>query len=59
VASGPIVSCAGPWRTAGGWWSSEGNFCHDHFDVQTSDGTVSRLRHDRLERTWHVDGVYD
>lgn len=59
VASGPIVRCAGPWRTTGGWWTSEGNFSHDHFDVQTSDGTVSRLRHDRLQRTWHVDGVYD
>lgn len=58
VASGFVLGCAGPWRTTGGWWSSE-RFAHDHFDVQTSDGTVSRLRHDRIQHAWHVDGVYD
>ena len=58
VASGAVLGCAGPWRTTGGWWSSE-RFAHDHYDVRTSDGIVSRLRHDRLRRSWHVDGVYD
>jgi protein ImuB len=58
VACGLVLGCAGPWRTTGGWWSSE-HFAHDHFDVRTSDGTVSRLRHDRIQRAWHVDGVYD
>jgi protein ImuB len=23
VANGPVLRCAGPWRTTGGWWSSE------------------------------------
>lgn len=58
VASGAVLDCAGPWRTTGGWWSSE-RFAHDHYDVRTSDGVVSRLRHDRIRRSWHVDGVYD
>jgi protein ImuB len=58
VACGFVLGCAGPWRTTGCWWSSE-RFAHDHFDVQTSDGTVSRLRHDRIRHTWHIDGVYD
>ncbi len=58
VANGSILGCAGPWRSTGSWWSSE-RFAHDHFDVRTSDGIVSRLRHDRILRTWHVDGVYD
>ena len=58
VANGSILGCAGPWRSTGSWWSSE-RFAHDHFDVRTSDGTVSRLRHDRIRHTWHVDGVYD
>ena len=58
VANGAVLGCAGPWRTTGSWWSSE-RFAHDHYDVRTSDGIVSRLRHDRIQRSWHVDGVYD
>ncbi len=58
VASGEILDCSGPWRTTGGWWSSE-RFAHDHFDVRTRGGAVSRLRYDRILRAWHVDGVYD
>jgi protein ImuB len=59
VSSGPVTRCAGPWRTTGGWWSREGRFAFDHFDVQTEDGTVVRLRYDHLARIWQVDGVYD
>ena len=28
-------------------------------DVATSDGVVSRLRHDRSARRWEIDGLYD
>jgi protein ImuB len=59
VASGRVVRQAGPWRTTGGWWSQEGRFAFDHFDVLTSDGTVSRLRFDHVARSWQIDGVYD
>jgi protein ImuB len=59
AASGRVVQLSGPWRTTGGWWSSEQRFAFDYFDVQTSDGSVARLRFDHLEKRWEIDGVYD
>ena len=59
IANGRIVRISGPWRTTGAWWSEEQRFAYDSFDVQTSDGTVTRLRLDWIRRTWHIDGVYD
>jgi protein ImuB len=59
VCSGSVLHCAGPWRTTGGWWSREERFAFDHFDVQTEDGTVVRLRYDHVARSWQIDGVYD
>lgn len=59
VANGRVVCAAGPWRTTGGWWSHEGRFAFDSFDVQTSDGTVSRLRFDHVRRIWQIDALYD
>jgi len=59
VASGRVVQLAGPWRTTGGWWSREQRFAYDYFDVQTSDGSLARLRFDHLEQRWQIDGVYD
>jgi len=59
VVRGRVVRCAGPWRTTGGWWSPEERFAFDHFDVQTEDGSVARLRHDHLARLWQIDAIYD
>jgi len=59
VANGRVTRLAGPWRTTGGWWTPEERFAYDSFDVQTSDGTVSRLRFDRVQRVWQIDAVYD
>jgi protein ImuB len=59
IANGRVVQIAGPWRTTGGWWSHEGRFAYDSFDVQTHDGTVARLRFDHIHKTWHIDAVYD
>jgi protein ImuB len=59
LSNGDVVRCAGPWRTTGGWWSQEGRFAFDHFDVQTSDGTVARLRFDHRRRCWQIDALYD
>ena len=59
VANGRVVQIAGPWRTTGGWWSREQHFAYDYFDVQTSDGSVARLRFDHLAQRWQIDGVYD
>jgi protein ImuB len=59
IANGRVVRCAGPWRTTGGWWSSEERFAFDQFDVQSEDGVVVRLRFDHVRREWQIDGVYD
>ncbi len=59
VANGQVVHVAGPWRITGGWWAPEQRFAYDHFDVQTSDGIVSRLRLDHVRKRWQIDAVYD
>jgi protein ImuB len=59
IANGAVVHLAGPWRTTGGWWSPDAHHACDHYDVQTSDGTLARLRFDHRRRCWHIDAVYD
>ena len=59
IANGRVLRSAGPWRTTGGWWSREGRFAYDSFDVLTSDGNVVRLRYDHVHKTWQIDAVYD
>ncbi len=59
AANGEVLECAGPWRTSGGWWAQEERFALDSYDVQTSDGTLSRLCFDRVARKWLIDAVYD
>jgi hypothetical protein len=59
LANGRVVRAAGPWRTSGGWWCPERRFAFDHFDVETEDGLVVRLRLDRIARRWEIDALYD
>jgi protein ImuB len=59
VASGRVLAAAGPWRSTGGWWSPESRFAYDSFDVQTSDGTLARLRLDHRAGRWEIDALYD
>jgi protein ImuB len=59
LANGRVVRCAGPWRTSGGWWCPERRFAFDHFDVETEDGLVVRLRLDRIAGRWEIDALYD
>ncbi|MCL4684423.1 hypothetical protein KJ059_06675 [Myxococcota bacterium] len=59
LAHGDIVSCAGPWRTTGGWWSEDRRFAFDSFDVATSNGLLVRLRYDHIRRAWEIDALYD
>jgi protein ImuB len=59
LANGRVVRAAGPWRTSGGWWCPERHFAFDHFDVETEDGLVVRLRLDRLSGRWEIDALYD
>jgi hypothetical protein len=59
LANGEVVHCAGPWRTTGQWWSDGARYAFDHYDVQTSDGNVVRLRRDLVRERWEIDGVFD
>lgn len=59
LANGEVLHCAGPWRTTGRWWSEGERYAFDHYDVQTGDGWVFRLRKDHVARCWSIDAVYD
>ena len=53
-----IVTCAGPWRASGQWWDTEA-WARDEWDIALADGTLWRLSHDRLTKTWSLDALYD
>jgi protein ImuB len=55
---GPVVSCAGPWRTAGEWWKPD-PWSHDEWDVALGDGGVFRLYRDIATERWFFAGSYD
>ena len=61
LSGGTVDSCAGPWRTSGGWWESRipDSWDHDEWDVALVNGTICRLSRDRLKDRWYVAGVYD
>jgi len=59
VSRGHIVELSGPWRTTGRWWSEDGRYAVDHYDVQVSDGCVLRLGFDWIRRQWQVEALYD
>jgi protein ImuB len=56
--AGTVVACAGPWRTAGEWWTDAG-WSREEWDVALPDGAVYRLALDRVTGEWTVDAVYD
>jgi len=55
---GTVVGWAGPYRSAGDWWTGD-PFSRDDFDVATADGALLRVFFDRLSSRWFVDGIYD
>ncbi len=55
---GKVVSLAGPWRTAGDWWSLE-PWDRDEWDVGLAGGELYRIYFDRRQRGWFIDGTYD
>ena len=56
--TGPVVACAGPWRTAGEWWTDTA-WSREEWDVALPDGGVYRLVLDRATEDWTIDAVYD
>jgi protein ImuB len=55
---GPVVACAGPWRTSGAWWAATA-WDREEWDVALGDGAAYRLARDRATGAWTVDAVYD
>ena len=58
VPGGRVEASAGPWRTAGEWWTQSA-WDHDEWDVALDDGTLCRLMRDRRNDRWYLEGVYD
>jgi len=53
-----VVTCAGPWRASGQWWDTD-PWARDEWDIALADGTLWRLAHDRITKSWHLDALYD
>ena len=54
---GKIQVAAGPWRTSGGWWTSEA-WERDEWDVALDDGGVYRI-YRQPDGRWFIEGSYD
>jgi protein ImuB len=55
---GPVLTCAGPWRTAGEWWLSD-PWAHDEWDVALADGGLFRIHCELSTGRWFFEGRYD
>ncbi len=55
---GSVITCAGPWRTSGEWWTDT-VWDHDEWDVSLNTGVVCRLFRDRRKDRWYLAGTYD
>jgi protein ImuB len=54
----PVIARAGPWRTAGEWWTDTA-WAREEWDVGLADGTACRLVRDLTTGSWAIDAVYD
>jgi protein ImuB len=53
-----VVRCAGPWRSSGDWWDTDG-WSREEWDVALDDHRLIRLVEDRVHNAWFLEGVYD
>ncbi len=54
--SGPVRTCAGPWRVCGEWWT-EDVWAYEEWDVEVAE-QLYRVCCELTTQTWHVAGVY-
>lgn len=55
-----VATAAGPWRTSGHWWSSDGQtWDRDEWDVALDTGVVYRLARNRQTDRWEIEGEVD
>ena len=64
ASGGRVVTCAGPWRTSGQWWTPAGcsgpaEWNHEEWDVALADGAVHRLHRDCAVDRWFLEGTVD
>ncbi len=59
---GKVVGVAGPWRTTGDWWRTDG-WARDEWDVAVESGlqlqVLYRIYRELSSGTWFVQGSYD
>jgi len=59
---GKVVGTAGPWRTTGDWWRTDG-WARDEWDVAVESGSrlqvLYRIYRELSSGTWFVQGTYD
>jgi protein ImuB len=60
LRGGAVVTCAGPWRSSGGWWTAgRAAWDRDEWDVELADGVTYRLVRLRGSGAWEIEGVFD
>ncbi len=60
MPGGRIERAAGPWRSSGAWWQTDGTtWDRDEWDIQLSDSTLCRIFHDRQTEQWFMEGCID
>jgi protein ImuB len=60
LGGGRVETCAGPWRTAGGWWGDgAGAWDRDEWDVTLNDGGTYRIFRERDTERWFIEGMVD
>jgi protein ImuB len=60
LAGGPVLACAGPWRTSGRWWALDhSGWDRDEWDVELAGGGVYRLAKNRATSQWVIEGIVD
>ncbi len=55
---GDVLRCAGPWKTAGEWWTDSA-WSHEEWDVALDDGALYRIYRESASHEWFVRGIYD
>ncbi|HEX5068669.1 MAG TPA: hypothetical protein VFV78_00530 [Vicinamibacterales bacterium] len=60
IPASDIVNRAGPWRSSGRWWSTDGRaWDRDEWDVELAGGGCYRLARDRKSGAWEIEGEID
>lgn len=55
---GKVISCAGPWRTSGDWWTTD-PWARDEWDVGLEQDAVYRIYRQHIDGRWFIEGFYD